>query len=225
MFEVDKENSVIYFYDVVGGDWMGGVTDSDFKKSLDEMEGRDVQIHVNSPGGDVWAGLAIHNFIESYPGKTTVVVDALAASAASYFPMAADEILMHENSLMMIHAPMTLAFGNSEEMMRTADVLDKHAAAMSKAYEKRSGKTAQEIDEIFNAEVWYTAEEAVQAGFADRVLTKQTTATASINNKIFNFKHLPKSMDGQEMKLCAAVLEDKRRYQLAAKVRIKSMIK
>lgn len=225
MFEVNEKESKIYFYDVVGADFFGGITDGDFKKGLDSLGGKDVQIHVNSPGGDVWTGLAIYNLIKAYPGKTTVIVDALAASAASYFPMAADEILMHENSLMMIHAPMSFAFGNSVQMMEMAEVLDKHADAMSKAYESRSGKSAEEITEIFNKEVWYTASETVDNGFADSVIDGESDYEVQINNKVFNFKHAPSEMVSASVpKFAAFTRKPNGRKQLEAKVKIKALV-
>jgi len=220
MFEIDKAESTIWFYDVVGADWFGGVTDVDFKKGLDSFQGQDVAIRVNSPGGDVHTALSIYNQIRNYKGKVTVYVDALAASAASYFPMAADEIVMADNALMMVHAPLTMAYGNSTVMMETAELLDKHAEAMSVSYQQRTGKTAEEITDIFNQEVWYTATEAVENKFADRVSVSEVETDTQLNNRVFNFKTPPKEMLSDNVYRFAATAKNRGKVN-AAKIKSK----
>ena len=215
MFEVDKKENSVWFYDVVGADMLGGVSDGDFKKGLDSFKGEDITIRVNSPGGDVHTALSMYNQIKNYKGKVTVMVDALAASAASYFPMAADEIVMAENALMMVHAPLTLAYGNSTVMKDTAELLDKHAEAMSQAYENKTGKTSEEIKAIFDAEVWYTATEAVENGFADRIESSELDTEAQLNNSVFNFKNVPDSLQSDSVPRFAASARNRGRINAA----------
>jgi ATP-dependent Clp protease protease subunit len=220
MFEIEKNEDTIWFYDVVGADFLGGVSDGDFKKGLDSFKGGDITIRVNSPGGDVHTALSIFNQIKNYKGKVTVAVDALAASAASYFPMAADEVVMAENALMMIHAPLTIAYGNSTVMMETAELLDKHAESMSLAYESKTGKSSDEIKAIFDQEVWYTAAEAVENGFADRVESSEIDTDTQLNNSVFNFKHVPAALQSDVVPRFAASAKNRGKIN-AAKIKAK----
>lgn len=130
-----------------------------------------ITVRINSPGGSVTDALAIYNNLRSYPGTVTAHVDGLAASAATVVMLAADEIVMAGHSLLMVHNPWTVAMGDAGEMRKTAAVLDKAAEGMVALYAERTGKGAEEIASIMEAETWYSAEEAVTAGFAHRVET------------------------------------------------------
>jgi len=131
--------------------------------------GKPVTVHINSPGGSVTDAMAIYDALRSHKGKVTARVDGLAASAATLVMLAADEIEMAKHSLLMVHNPWVAAMGDAEEMRKTADALDKHAAEMVTLYAERTGKDRGEVEAIMAAETWFNAEEAVAAGFAHRV--------------------------------------------------------
>lgn len=229
MFEIDKTENTIWFYDAVGEDAFGGISASAMKDGFDKLGTEsDITIRVNSAGGDLHDALAIHNLIAGRQGKTTVVVDGLAASAASYFPMAADEIVMAENALMMIHAPWTVTAGNAGDFRKMAETLDTHSRAMSSAYSNKTGKTPDEMQLIFNAEVWYTAAEAKADGFVDAVLDDSgVSIVTSIDPDAFHFRNVPPAARFVRLKNSAIKFqsdisrkEQKKLNGLRAKVRL-----
>lgn len=128
-----------------------------------------VTVHINSPGGSVTDALAIYHVLRKHPGPVTAIVDGLAASAATIVMLAADEVVMAEHSLLMVHNPWTAATGGADEMRKTADTLDKAAGEMVSLYAERTGRASEAIASIMAAETWFNAYEAVEAGFAHRV--------------------------------------------------------
>jgi ATP-dependent protease ClpP protease subunit len=123
-------------------------------------------VSLHSYGGDALAGVAIHNMIARHPGAKTVIIEGVAASAASLIAMAGDRIVMPSNALMMIHEAWGLAMGDSEDMRKQADVLDTVSGAYRRTYAARSGKTEDEVAALMAAETWFTADDAVAQGFA-----------------------------------------------------------
>lgn len=152
------------------GSW--GVSVKSFLNDLRAVKGDAVHLRINSPGGDVFAGVAIYNALRSSGKKVYVKVLGIAASAASLIAMAGDEIEMPENAMMMIHNPWILASGDADDLRATADVLEKIGESLVGTYAARTGKPADEIRAMLSAETWFTAQEAVDAGFA----TKMTPA-------------------------------------------------
>ncbi|XEG72297.1 Clp protease ClpP [Pseudomonas sp. abacavir_1] len=128
-----------------------------------------VTLHINSPGGSVTDALAIYSSLRKHPGRVTAIVDGLCASAATIVAMAADEIVMAEHSLLMVHNPWTVATGDAGEMRKTADALEKAAGEMAALYTERTGLAGDKVSAIMGAETWFNAYEAVAAGFAHRV--------------------------------------------------------
>lgn len=128
-----------------------------------------VTVHINSPGGSVTDALAIYHTLRKHPGRVTAIVDGLAASAATIVMLAADEVVMAEHSLLMVHNPWTATTGGADEMRKTADTLDKAAGEMVALYAERTGRDSEIIASIMAAETWFNAYEAVEAGFAHRV--------------------------------------------------------
>ena len=161
--------------------WGDEVTPAEFKNELLSDCG-DVTVWINSPGGDVFAAAQIYNALKEYPGKVTVKVDGLAASAASVIAMAGDEILMSPVSYMVIHNPSTIAIGDSEDMLRTKEMLDEIKEGIVNAYESKTGLDRAEISRLMNEESCFNAKKAVDLGFADGVLYSHVTA--SVSNKI-----------------------------------------
>jgi len=145
------------------------VTPKQFKSELDAENG-DITVIINSVGGDVFASGQIYNMLRDYDGKVTVKIDSIAASAASIIAMAGDEVLMSPISLLMIHNPLTVAIGDTEEMKKAISMLDEIKEAIVNAYVAKSGLSRKKISEMMSAETWINAKKAVELGFADKIL-------------------------------------------------------
>lgn len=150
--------------------WYGDeVTPELFRKELEAGEG-DITVWINSPGGDVFAAAQIYNMLMDYKGRITVKVDALAASAASVIAMAGTTVQMSPVAMMMIHNPMTIAIGDSEEMKKAGAMLDEVKESIMNAYEIKTGLNRTKLSHLMNAESWFNARKAVELGFADEIL-------------------------------------------------------
>lgn len=161
------DTAQINIYDEIGY-W--GVTASSFLEDLQGVTAKTIALHINSPGGDVFDGLAILNSLRQYKGTVNVVIDGLAASAASFIAMAGDSVEIAPNAMMMIHEASGLVVGNSADMREMADLLDKTSANIADIYARRAGGEAADWRKAMKAETWYTHQEAVDAGLADRVV-------------------------------------------------------
>jgi ATP-dependent Clp protease protease subunit len=128
---------------------------------IDRYKGKEVHIHINSPGGNVFSGVAIYNMLKAREGKTIVYIDGLAASAASVIALAGDTVYMPKGSMMMIHEPWVLCAGNSSELRAQADSLDKICESITAIYQDCSGAEIDDIVDMLRAETWLTAEEAM----------------------------------------------------------------
>lgn len=167
--KASKDNAAeIVIYDEIG---VWGVTAKDFHDELKAFGDVDhIDLHINSPGGEVFAGISIYNMLERHKATITVTIDGIAASMASVVAMAGDTIIMPENAMMMIHDPAGIVIGTSKDMRDLAAALDKMKAAMITAYaSKATDLSRDEIAAIMAAETWLTAQEAVDKGFADEV--------------------------------------------------------
>ncbi len=148
-----------------------GVSAKEFVGTLDEL-GADIgEIHlrINSPGGDVFDGIAILNALRAHPARVVAYVDGLAASAASFIAAGADELVMARNSELMIHDAWGLCIGNAAEMHAMAEMLDHISDNIASVYAEKTGSDVAEWRAAMSAETWYSADEAVDAGLADRV--------------------------------------------------------
>jgi ATP-dependent Clp endopeptidase proteolytic subunit ClpP len=158
----------LYIYDAI---WPLGVTAAAVIDALDaNKDAKKVHCFVNSPGGSVFEGLAIYNAMVRHPANVVMEVDGLAASAASLVVMAGDERRIAENAAMMIHNPMTCACGTSEDMRKTATMLDMIKQAIVGTYAARSGEDAATIAKMMDEETWFVGQQANDAGFADTVV-------------------------------------------------------
>lgn len=175
-------------YDEIGP-W--GTTAKDLVKQLRALDVDEIQMHVNSPGGDYFDGIAILNSLRDHPARIVATVDGLAASAASFIVMAADELVMARNSELMIHEAQGFAMGDSDTMRDLAGRLDHISDNIASVYAERAGGDAEDWRAAMHAETWYSAQEAVDAGLADRVAEPPAGATASPKNRfdysIFNY--------------------------------------
>lgn len=148
--------------------WGDEVTPDLFREELKQHAG-DLTVVINSPGGDVFAGLAIYNALVNHNGNVTVRVDGLAASIASVIAMAGDKIIMSPGSMIMIHRPSVYAAGTVDDMEKAKDVLMKIEEGITPIYAKRTGLDEDKIAELLEAETWMLADKAVELGFADEV--------------------------------------------------------
>ncbi len=175
----------IYLYSEIGpGDARN------FLSQIDGVRG-ELAVRINSPGGSVIEGLGIFNAIARFPGRVNVFIDGLAASISSMIAMAGDKVIMAENALIMIHAPWTFAEGSADDFRETADVLDRHAEVMVDAYAQKSGKSREQILQIMRAETWFTADEALAAGFIDEIAAPAEMAALAARFDLTKFKHAP----------------------------------
>ena len=131
-------------------------------------------VWLNSPGGDCVAAVQIYNILKEYPGNITIKIDGIAASAASLIAMAGDYVLMSPVSMMMIHNPMTAAIGNADEMQKAAAMLDEVKDSIINAYELKTGLTRAKLSHLMDDETWMNAVTAVELGFADGILYRDS---------------------------------------------------
>ena len=164
----------MYVYDEIGASWDGsGITATSVAQALKDIGTVDtLDVYVNSPGGEVFEGIAIYNQLKRNAAKKIVHIDGIAASIASVIAMAGDEILMAENATMMIHQAWGLAIGTADDMRSTAGSLDKIDEVILNTYVSRTGGDAKKIAAMVKAETWMNATEALELGFA----TKTTDA-------------------------------------------------
>jgi enoyl-CoA hydratase/carnithine racemase len=127
-------------------------------------------LRINSPGGSVFDAVAIYNAIKRHSGTVTVWIDGIAASAASYIAMAGDEVVMPENAFLMIHDPAGMVMGSATDMRAMAEALDKIKGSLLQGYAAKSGRLSEEIAPLMAAETWLDAKDAVDLGFADRIV-------------------------------------------------------
>jgi len=153
-----------------------------------------IRLLLNSPGGDVFEAMAIYNALAKFREKLTVEVLGLAASAASVIALAGRELVMGKGSYFMIHDPWAVTIGPAEEHEKTADLLRKMSGSLAELYAAHSDLTVDEVLVAMEAETWYTAAEAVEAGFASSTAEDTEIAAVSIDTIRFQYKHVPAGM-------------------------------
>ena len=167
----DTGERVLYFDGVIAEQtWFGDeITPAAFKAELLAGDGP-ITIYVNSPGGDVVAASQIYTMLLDYKGEVTVKIDGIAASAASVIAMAGTTVLMAPTALMMVHNPLTVAIGDSEEMQKAIDMLAEVKEAIINAYQIKTGQSRAKLSHLMDAETWLSANKAIELGFADGIL-------------------------------------------------------
>ncbi|WP_336654424.1 head maturation protease, ClpP-related [Leclercia adecarboxylata] len=172
----DGDNSISIF-DVIGADYWGdGVSASRIAGALRSLNGADVTVNINSPGGDMFEGLAIYNLLREYEGRVTVKVLGLAASAASIIAMAGDDVQIGRGAFLMIHNCWLLAMGNRHDFAELAKSLEPFDTAMADIYASRSGLDMDAVLKLMDAESYIGGSEAVEKGFADSLLSADEIA-------------------------------------------------
>ncbi|WP_426994460.1 head maturation protease, ClpP-related [Methylomonas sp. CM2] len=168
--EQTAESATVYLYDViVSDDYWGGVAPLTFIKELLAIDAPVIHLRINSPGGDVFAARAMEQAIREHKSQIIAHIDGYAASAASYLALAADTVEMAPGGFYMIHKAWTVAFGNSKDLTDTAKLLDKIDESLVTTYATETGQDPEQIRQWMADETWFTAEEAVQYGFADSI--------------------------------------------------------
>lgn len=183
----EASTAEVLIYSDIGESWWGdSVAAKDFVKEVAALDVSQLNVRINSYGGSVSDGIAIHNALKRHKATVRITIDGIAASIASLIAMAGDEIEMAENSTLMIHAPWGGMSGNSEEHRRFADMLDTWADAMSTSYASQTGKDKAEMLALLTdgADHWYTAEQALAAGFIDSIVQDVPAAAALYRDPI-----------------------------------------
>lgn len=183
-------DTTISMFDVIGEDgWTGGgVTASRISAALRSIGNKDITVRINSPGGDMFEGIAIYNLLRAHPAKVTVEVLGWAASAASIIAMAGDDIRMGLGSFMMVHNAWGMVIGNRHDMREAAILFDQFDAALADIYQARTGMKRADIEQLMDAETFMAAAQAVEYGFADVVddaeIHPETNASAQVRPEI-----------------------------------------
>lgn len=170
--QADEKRAEIYVYGNIGDRWdENGVVAADLVREIAALEVDEIDLRINSYGGSVTDGFAIYNALKRHPATVNVYIDGVAISMASYLAMAGDTVTIAPNAQVMVHAPWGVAIGNAAALREQAEVLDRYAQAMAGAYAAKTGKPDDEILALLTdgKDHWYSAEEAVAAGFADQI--------------------------------------------------------
>jgi ATP-dependent Clp protease protease subunit len=161
------EQTTIYLYDAIDPWW--GISAEAFAQQLNAIETPNINLRINSPGGDVFEARAIVTAIKQHPANVKAYVDGVAASAASYIALAAAEVEIADGAFFMIHKGWTIEMGNADDLRKTAGLLDKIDDSIANDYAARTGKPKDELLALMAAETWYSAAEARDFGFADHI--------------------------------------------------------
>jgi ATP-dependent protease ClpP protease subunit len=195
----DNETTVT-LYDEIGA---FGAGSKEFLADLAKLKGQHIHLRINSPGGSVIEGTAIYNALRRHEGGLTVHIDAMAASMASVIAMAGSPVFMADNALLMIHNPWTVSMGESKDLRKEADLLDKLKVNLRNAYVRKTGINAEEIAQMMDEETWLDAVEAVALGFADAIeegVAAAATATPEMLRARFDkFAKASSSMNTPEV--------------------------
>jgi len=198
--QTGNNETTVTLYDEIGA---FGAGSKEFLADLGKLSGQHIHLRINSPGGSVVEGTAIYNALRRHEGGLTVHIDALAASMASVIAMAGSPVFMADNALLMIHNPWTVSMGESKDLRKEADLLDKLKVNLRNAYVRKTGINAEEIGAMMDAETWLDAVEAVALGFADAIeegVAAAATATPEMLRARFDkFAKASSSMNTPEV--------------------------
>lgn len=190
--EADKA-AEIYICGPIGGSYWddSGMTEKEFRDAIKDIPAaKPITVHINSEGGSVSDGIGIYNALRSRGEAVTTVVDGYAVSIASIIALAGHKVISPKSSIWMIHEPWTMCQGDSEEMLRAAEMLDKHGDMLAAIYGDRTDKTKAEARELMKSETWMTGEEAVANGFADE-MPEEVAPQALAALDVSKFKNVP----------------------------------
>ncbi len=200
----------VFIYGDIGESWYDdSISASNFVRDINALQVEQMTIRINSYGGSVVDGIAIHNAIKRHKASVTVAIDGLAASIASLIAMAGDQVEMAENAMLMVHAPWGGVSGNAAEMRAYADMLDAWSQSMSTSYASKTGKTAEEMLALLTdgADHWYTAADALAEGFVDAVISASPeSASAMASFDLTRFSGVPAAVQARRIHAAAAAI-------------------
>jgi ATP-dependent protease ClpP protease subunit len=173
---VNQREATVYVYDVIGDDYYGGVSAKEFSTQIAALDVDVIRLRINSPGGDVFAGVAMGVALRQHPAKVIASIDGQAASAATRLAAAADEVEIAPGAFYMIHNAWTMGMGNASEFAKTAKLLSDVDATIVADYARKTKQEAATIEQWMQATTWFTADEAIANGFADRLTAEKQTA-------------------------------------------------
>lgn len=205
MTKQGADRAEIYLYGQIGQDWFGeGITAKRFADDLKALgKVNNIDLRVNSEGGDVFAGKAMYTLLVDHRAAIAVHVDGLAASAASLVAMAGDTIEIAEGAFVMIHNAWTWTIGDASDMRRTADLLDTVNGTIRDVYVARTKNKDADVKKWMDAETWMSGKEAVERGFADKLVENLKVAASIRDPKLF--KNLPAALRPNRAKAVAAL--------------------
>ncbi|WP_417251067.1 head maturation protease, ClpP-related [Castellaniella sp.] len=214
--EADDPEPSIYLHGVIGGFW-GDIDETEFAKALAATTAAVIHLRIDSPGGDVFAARTMMTAIAQHPARIIAHVDGLAASAATGLCMACDEVQMSQGAGFMIHNAWTVVIGNKGDLINAAGLLEKIDAGLVHDYATRTGKPQDQITSWMDAETWFTADEARDAGFVDEVIevvgsTKAHVWSLSAYRNAPTAQNQPHTADEQALITHRAAIE--RRFAL-----------
>ena len=191
----EDESRTLYLNGAIAEEsWFGDeITPKQFKSELVSGEG-DIDIWINSPGGDCIAASQIYNMLMDYKGNVTVKIDGIAASAASVIAMAGTTVKVSPTSLMMIHNPLTVAIGDSTEMKKAIQMLDEVKESIINAYELKTGQPRAKLSKLMDGETWLNANKALELGFADEMLFDEREVCDDVMNYSFSRQAVTNSL-------------------------------
>ena len=189
-----KDRADIWLYGDIGESWSGdSVTAKGLSDELKKLAGvKEITLRINSPGGNVFDGLAMYNSLKKFPAHIVTEIDGMALSIASIIALAGDEVRMAGNAVYMIHNPWTMAAGDAVEMRKIADQLDlvRDSLAGTYATKTKEQSSLEQISEWMNAETWFNSEEALKAGFVDQI-TDPIEIAAKFDLSRYHYKNTP----------------------------------
>ena len=183
----EKEgDATLWLYDVIGADAWGGVDAARFAQDVAAIEAPVIHLRVNSPGGDVFDARAMATALRAHPARIVAHIDGLAASAASYVALAADEVEISDGAFLMIHNAWGVVLGNRHDLLEMALTLEKVDASIAADYQRKSGQDLAAVQRWMDAETWFTAQEALAVGLVDRVTDSSTASTEAAAQQRWN---------------------------------------
>jgi len=193
------DKAEIWIYEMIGEDFWtgGGVTAKNFQKELSEIKASQIDLHINSPGGQVNDGITIYNLLKQHPANITTYIDGWVGSIATIVALAGSKIFMAENGMWIVHNPSGVVMGNANDMRTMADVLDKVGETLIGTYVSKTKKTEAEIKAVMDTETWMTADEAKEFGFVDEISGEMDMAACVKFIPVMakaGFKRIPKQI-------------------------------
>jgi len=165
----DKSAELMLYGDIAESFWGDTISAKEVTEYLAGLDVENIDVYINSNGGVVDTAIAISNALRRHKAKVTVNIDGIAASAATLITCAGDTVRMPKNALFMIHNPSTIAMGDSEEMRKQADVLEKYKNSITETYLQKVNIDKEKLSELMDNETWLNAEEALKYGFIDEI--------------------------------------------------------